>query len=183
MSAAWRVRAAGLTLLGALVVHQGRYLAFPRAEDHHAHAYFEWLVPALVAVGLLLLAEFGVRLTRGRAGAAPSLPPRGVLWIAATSALLTIFAAQECAEALVTHGELPALGAGGWTAVPLALACGLGIALLLQGAALAVRWARRPHLARERAPKRLRLPLVPLLPPRASVMARRLAGRAPPSVA
>lgn len=186
MSGAWRLRAGALTLVGSLAVHQGRYLAFPRHDDHHAeaHAYFEWLVPALAALAFAVLAELGVRLARARRGKAPALPSAGRLWAASSLALIAIFGAQEAVEGFVTHGAWPAptelLAAGGWSALPLAAAIGGAVALLLRGAAEAVEWARRRLPAPAPRAPQLRLPPLTTVSPRGSVLARRMAGRAPP---
>jgi hypothetical protein len=186
MSGAWRLRASVLTLIGSLVVHQGRYLAVPRHDEHHAeaHAYFEWLVPALAAVAFVVVAEFALRLVRAHREAPPGLPSAGRLWAAATLALVAIFGAQEAIEGFVTHGAWPTptelLAAGGWSALPLAIAVGGAVALLLRGAAEAVEWARRPLSVHAARAQQLRLPPAPVLALRGSVLARRMAGRAPP---
>ena len=116
------------------------------------------------------------------------LPRARTLWLAATVSLLGVFGAQESAEWLLSHGRLPELadilGAGGWTAVPLAVAAGALIALLLRGAATVLRWA----LGRRRRPLGRLAPPAPLVPRRPrlaaarSVLARRLAGRGPPAL-
>ena len=111
-----------------------------------------------------------------------------MLWLAATGSLLGVFGAQESLETLLSHGHLPGLadlvGAGGWTAVPLAVAAGGLIALLLRGAATVLRWAlgRRRRPVVRHAPPALLAPRRPLLAARRSVLARRLAGRGPPAV-
>ena len=184
MSGPWRARAAVLVLIGSLAVHQGRYLAFSRPDDH-AHAYLEWLVPALTALTFVLLAEFAARLALTRPEP-PTLPSRARLWLLATVALLAIFGAQETIEGVAAHGAWPSpleLAAdGGWTAAPLALAVGGLVVLLLAGAAsIAARVARRRE-PRHRAPRSAARPHLPLLAPPASVLARRLAGRAPPQL-
>jgi hypothetical protein len=184
MSRAWRARAGALTLLGALAVHQGRYLAAPAAEDEHAHTYFSWLVPIVTAVTLVALIEFAGRLVRARVARPARLPSTGRLWLAATAALLTIFVAQEALETLTTHGVwvTPAelASAGGWSVAPLSIAVGGLIALLLRGAARAVEWAGSRVPARHKRPRQIRLPARPFVAPQGSVLARRLAGRAPP---
>lgn len=190
MTGLWRMRAAVLTLVGALGVHHGRYL-FASPEHVHelagAHAYLGWLAPLSAALVLLAAVELVGRLGRATSRRAPELPSTGALWLVATIALVGAFVTQETLEALSVHGQLPllgdVLGGGGWTALPFAVAGGGVVALLLRGAAAAVRWA----LARSaRAPRRARpLVLVPrqvvLVAPR-GVLARSLAGRGPPAL-
>lgn len=190
MTGIWRIRAAVLTLLGALAVHHGRYAV---AEPHHggeyaaAHAYLNWLAPAIAVALFLATLELGVRLARpGRPARERELPGARAMWAVATASLLTVFIGQETLESFFAHGHLPALGeilaAGGWTAIPLAMLAGAGVAVLLRGVAAAVRWAavrslRRP--SRRRPP--LAFPVAPVLAAPRSVLARRLAGRAPPA--
>ncbi len=188
MTGLWRLRAAVLALVGALGVHHGRYL-FATPEHEHGlaavHRYLTYLTP--IAAALLFLGA--VQLAVGvRRGGGTARRPRGrTLWAAATACLLAVFAGQECAETLLAHGHLPTpaelLGAGGWVAVPLALAIGGIVALLLRGAARVARWAlgRTRARATRRSP-RIAAPAAVVLIPRASVLARRLAGRAPPAL-
>jgi hypothetical protein len=185
----WRVRAAVLTLIGILVVHQGRYLFATPQHEHElsaAHSYLVWLAPISVVLGLLVFVHLVVVVGRARAGADPQLPGTGGLWLAVTATLLSAFAAQECLEDLLTHGHLPSLaellGAGGWTAIPVAVAVAGGIALLLRGAAHVVRWAL--ERGRRRAARHTSLapaaPRPPIFAVPSSILARRLAGRGPP---
>lgn len=185
----WRLRAAVLTLVGALVVHEGRYLAATPEHRHEmagVHEYLTWVI-AFGGVALFLaLAQLAVRLDRRRE-APGRLPGGGTIWLAASTSLLSIFVAQELGEVLLSHGSLPApaeaFGPGAWVALPLAVACGGAIALLLKGAAAAVRWAlsRGRHAPRSSA-RAARRPHVAVLAPMGSVLARRLAGRAPPAL-
>jgi hypothetical protein len=188
MSRLWRLRAAVLTLVGALGVHEGRYLFAPPEHEHalaDAHAYLGWVVPLAGALLFLAVVQVGVRI--GRPEGEGTLPAARALWLGATASLLTVFGAQECAEAFLSHGHLPlladVLGAGGWVAIPLCIAAGGLVALLLKGAAEVLRRA----LAR-RAPRRPPVATVcprahaAVLVPRASVLARQLAGRAPPAL-
>jgi hypothetical protein len=188
MSRLWRLRAAVLTLAGALLVHEGRYLFAPPEHEHAlaaAHTYLGWLVPTAGALLFLAFAQVAARIGRVR-GEDVRLPGVGALWVGAAGCLLSVFLVQECAEGFIAHGELPLLGdilgAGGWVAVPLCAAVGGLVALLLAGAARVLRWA----IARRSTPRRrlgaVRTRAVVALVPRASVLARRLAGRAPPAV-
>ena len=190
MTAIWRLRAAVLVLAGALTVHHGRY-AFATAEHEHglaaAHGYVPWLASASAMALFLAVVQLTAYLGRAGAGAATGLPRARTLWLAAAVTLLGVFGAQESLETFLAHGHGPApadiLGAGGWTAVPLAVAAGAAIALALRGAATVVRWAlgrrRRPLLGP--APAARVAPRPPVLAAARSVLARRLAGRGPPA--
>ena len=189
MTAVWRLRAALLTLVGVLGVHEVRYLfATPRHEHPlaAAHAYLTWLTPLAGVLLFLAIAELAARLARRSEGAA-RLPRGRTLWLASTVALLSVFGLQESLETLFTHGGLPQqadlVGHGGWTVLPAALAAGAAIALLLRGAARLVRWisSSRRSPASGRAPVAAR-PRAVVLAARTSVLARRLAGRAPPAL-
>lgn len=182
MTGVWRLRAAVLTLVGMLVVHHGRY-AFAGAEPEHeaAHTYLTWLAPASAVLLFLVVAQLAASLGRTSHEDRPSLPGVRTLWPAATATLLVVFGAQECLEALLAHGELPALGDGAWTAIPFALAAGGVVALLLRGAQEVVRWAlRRARPTRRPVPVALVVPRAAVLAVPRSVLARCLAGRAPP---
>lgn len=190
MTLPWRLRAAVLTLAGVLGVHQVRFRFAPVEHEHElaaAHVYLPWLTAAAGALLFLAIVQLAVCVHR-RAERAPRIPRVPVLWLAATATLLCVFGTQESLETLLSHGHLPALaellGEGGWTAVPTAVAAGALIALLLRGAAGAVAWvlARRPHRPR-RAAAAVAIPAAPALAPRGSLLARRLAGRAPPAAA
>ncbi|HEV3000319.1 MAG TPA: hypothetical protein VGW75_06230 [Solirubrobacteraceae bacterium] len=190
---AWRLRATVLVLVGAVVVHRAVYAAAGVHPDERAHAYLDWLTPALVALLFAGVAEVAVRALRvHRRPAAP--PPRGrVLWPALSAALLAIFVAQEAAEALLTraqghgHGHELALAElllahGAWAAGPAALAVGALLALALRGAAAADAWSLaivppRPAAA---APSRAPLPFAAVPGAPRDVLARNLAGRGPP---
>ena len=189
MSGIWRLRAAVLILVGALGVHHGRY-AFATAEHEHdfarAHSYLPWLACAAAVLLFLAVVQLAAYLGRGKRNPGIELPRVRTLWPAATCTLLGVFGAQESVESLLSHGHLPELtqlvGGGGWTAVPLAVAAGAVIALLLRGAATVLRWAlgRRRAVARQAALVLL-APRRPLLAVARSVLARRLAGRGPPA--
>jgi hypothetical protein len=184
-SAAWRVRAGALVLAGALVVHELRYALVARDADAHAHAYLAWLGPFLCGVLVLTVAEFALRLARRRVdGELPPAPRFRHRWAAFAGLLMAVFALQETIEMLWAHGALD-VGAAviaheGWLALPLAIAVGAAAAVLLRGArALAARLAADRREARPRPapfPVRHRRGWVP---PR-EVLARHLAGRAPP---
>jgi hypothetical protein len=136
------LRLAGLLSLGALAVHQLRYLIGygdqARAElSTPSHSYLVPLAPLLVGIVVVVLAELVSRAARGGAPA-PRLRP---LWAGSTLTLITVFCAQELLEGAspVTHG--------GWLAAPLAAIVGLAIAVIMRGATASVRAPERPWRA------------------------------------
>jgi len=170
-------------LLGAIVVHELRYVLAGQHPDAHAHAYMGRLVPFVCALLLLTALEFLARLTRRKRVGADALAAGGVRWLALGTILLAIFSAQETAEVLFEHGRLDIADSlivhGGWLGAPLSFAVAAVIALLLRGAGALLARKVRVHLVRARAPQRYRL-----LPRQhggsVPVIARNLAGRAPP---
>lgn len=190
MSSIWRVRAAVLTLVGELAVHHGRYL-FATSEHEHelasAHRYFTWLVPVVGVLLFVGIVHFLAHLERESEVARCRVPRVRALWLVNSVVLLSVFVTQESAETFFAHGYLPELGdllgAGGWTAILFAFAVGALVALLLRGAVAVVAWARRSLRSRARRVASQPVPRPVRLVARESVLARRLAGRAPPSVA
>ncbi len=183
----WRLRAGALLLIGALAVHELRYLLTAAPQDEHAHTYMAWLVPIACALLLLALTEFTVRLARRmRSDARPAYFPTGLRWLTASTLLTAIFTFQEVTERLLAHGRVDVSEAlvvhGGWVALPLCFVVGAVVALLLRGARTLLNrdWSSTPA-----APARTAQPL-PRLPrsraPRVTVIACNLAGRAPPRV-
>jgi hypothetical protein len=190
------MRGAALLVLGALAVHQLRYLlAFgPQSGEalhRDGHGYLAQVLPVLVALasaGLVAGLVAGALATSRGSGRAARLPARALIYAAA---LLLVFAAQELAEGLVAPGH-PAgvaalVGGGGWLAAPLALILGLSAAIverLLDRAERAIserlEAVARPAPAPEpqavaAAPARVPLPAMPL--------AFGLARRPPPAFA
>jgi hypothetical protein len=186
---------AALIAVAVLVLHELRYLIGYGADAGTAlatqgHSYLPSVSLAAVvllalAVGRLLL-SFRAALRTATAGSAP---PFGVLWLAAICALLAVYCSQELLEGLLATGHPVGFAAlavdGGWSAIPLAVALGGVVALLLRGAAaaeaLVAAYGRRasagvarPAHARRR-PDACTAPRTPL--------AANLAGRAPPAVA
>ena len=183
----WRIRAAAFTLAGALVVHQARYALAP-PQNHHAaeaaHGYFAWLMPLTVMFLFLTAVELASRLHRSTAKG-PRLPGKTVLWIVATASLSGVVLAQEAAEIYFSHGHMPStstlLGQGGWLIFPLSAVVGLALALALKGVARLEEWmrernAKRPAFERTVSPRQVSIPRAATT----SILARRLAGRAPP---
>jgi hypothetical protein len=188
----WHARVLALLSLGGLAVHQLRFvLAYRGGAEHElarqGHAYLAAATPLIVAGLAVATFAFLRALAAARRGEADSGAERSfaVLWPAVSGALAVAFAVQEWLEGVLAAGHPTGLagvvGHGGWVAIPLALAVGAIIALLLRGADAAIRraaTASRPTF-RPATPRSLR-------PRRAHVGAardgleRHLAGRAPP---
>ncbi len=175
------------------MLHKVRYLlGYGPGADHalasHGHGYLHLttlLVGVLLALAVGQLVAALVRPRAERAGVRSA--PLARLWLGATLALLAVYGSQELAEGLLAPGHptgVAALAAGGgaW-ALPLAAALGLAVALLMRGADAAVAAASRRAAARpsEAASdrRRWRRPAVVHLVVEC-VLARNLAGRAPP---
>lgn len=122
-------RATGTLALGALALHELRYLLGSGAglDAHASHAYMAQAVPVVVAFGTALLAAALLAPLGGRPHRAGrrSVPQRAVLY---AGLLLVVFAAQELTEAWISGAGLGAIASlvvsSGWIAVPLALALG-----------------------------------------------------------
>jgi hypothetical protein len=175
---------AGATLAaGSLAVHELRFLAGYGGDDAvGGHGYLAWAAPV---IALVLAAACGAWLAR--VGRSPGGATRPTLtWLGASAALVATYAVQETIEALTTPGHPGPLAHGGWIAVPAALAVGALVALTLRGANAADRAAARaarpwsPLTAAPFTPLAAALPAAAPLAPRPRVLARRMAGRAPP---
>jgi hypothetical protein len=131
-------RAIALISLGALAVHELRYLvAYGHDADaalaSQGHGYLSEFGGVAVGLGLALLLGSAL----GRAGLA-RLDRRARPTFAGTAALycgaiVAVFCAQESAEGLLFAGHADGLAApvahGGWVALPLAIVAGLLCAL------------------------------------------------------
>jgi hypothetical protein len=184
---------AGVLVLGALVLHQLRYLLAYGAEagaelEQQGHGYLDLLAPLLVAAAAAMLIASVV------APALLRLAPALTCDVSSTeraagyaAALLAVYFAQELAEGALASGHpglVGVLGASGWLALPLAMALGaLG--------ALARGWLYRAerHLAAAlvrprlpRPPRRASAPAAAQPRPALSSLALRfgLARRPPP---
>ena len=173
-------------------MHELRFLIAPAgaAESSSAgHAYLP-LAGFVVAVALAaalaqLAAVAGSALRTGRHE--PGGRGFAAMWVAVTISIAGVFFAQEMVEAALTGrataGFAGVLGAGGWVALPLALAVGALVALALMGARAAVAAAAR-RAERAPLPRRTLEPIAFCLlqghPPAFAPMAGHLAGRAPP---
>jgi hypothetical protein len=189
------LRAAALLGTAALALHELRYLlaggGLPSVElASEGHAY----LPLAAVVVVLVLALAGAQLVDAVARALrtghgePQPPDLFLLWLLSSTALVGVHVAQEGAESLLTAGRpdlVAALaGPGGPLAMVLACFFGLLVAVALRGAGAAVAAAVR-CFARRRAgrPPASSRPRTAEAPPRACVLARHLAGRAPPLAA
>jgi len=181
-------------LAAALTLHELRYLlayggGAGEAQSQQGHGY----LPGVEMIALLLLALAGAGLLRslGRArGGLDEGPAPGLLvtWLAAALALGLIYTGQELVEGLLSSGH-PAgfaaiVGHGGAIAYALAVPLGAAVALGLRMASTAVQALARRTRRRSRgrgaaaAPRPRRAAGARL----ACVLARHLAGRAPPVV-
>ena len=187
---ALRLRAGALLGLGALSVHELRYLVgygqgAGRALSAHGHSYLT-LATTLVVLGCILaLGVFLAAIARGDGAGSRRGSTLVRVSVCAAVALIAIYSFQELLEGLVAGGHPSGVagvwGAGGWSAVPIASAIGVVIALLLRGAeAVLAHFGRRRtrHLRRGGVPTPARRPRPATA--RQTGLARHLAGRAPP---
>ena len=184
--------ATALFALGALIVHQGRYLlgygdGWREVLGKSGHEYFGLLIPIVVALALvsavLFVAELrGASRGAGRPRQAPRPPSFLRSWLAGYAVLCTVYVAQESSEGFFS-GEHSAglshlLASGGWIAFVLALGVAALVALVLRGAAVALSRAFDAEQL-PAAPRPLWLPGDLVLPPTRPV-GRNLAPRGPP---
>ena len=131
-----------------------------------------------------LLLAFAAALGRVARRAEEPAPRFGRMWAGTSVALICVYSVQESLESILT-GRVPGVFEhGGWVTVPLAVAIGLLIALVMRGAAAATRVAagRAPGLVPgPTAP--LQVVIRPWAPARTRTAARHLAPRGPPVVA
>lgn len=192
------LRGAALMPAAALLVHQLRYeLAFgsdaPRALAMQGHAYLTSSMPWIVLLTTLALgAALGSLARRWAGGGGASAAPRRLaglhVWLLVAGALFGVYAGQELLEGWLAAGHpfglAGVLGAGGWLALPLALAVGGALTLVLRAhaAASTVLAERRPLRVRLSAAAEALLGAVRIAPALigSAPLARRAAGRAPP---
>jgi len=133
--------------LCALAVHQLRfYVVFgshaPAVLLREGHGYLGIAEPAVVLLAALGLGWFAGLLAVARAGPGKLTrrrpEPRGILriWLVCALLLFAIYCCQELLEGVLSPGH-PAgiagvLGQGGWTAAPLSLLIGAGLATALR---------------------------------------------------
>ena len=178
------LRASALLAAGSLAVHELRYAAgYGEPAAVGGHGYLAIVAP-LVAIALAAACGAWIASVGRAAG------PRArasLTWAGATGVVLAVFTVQESLEALTAGGHPGLLAHGGWLALPLAVGVGGLIALALCGATAAegtAADAARPWsplaAGGAPAPADFTLPSVAPAAPRPRVLARRLAGRAPP---
>jgi len=184
-----RIRAAALISVGALAVHDLRYLLAYRggaAEELSltGHGYLGDVTPLATGALALAIAAFAWRLLNPHVEES-RLPSTSRMWAFLSGVLITIYACQEWVEGQLSSGHAAGLagifGGGGWLAVPLALAMALVIALLLRGAEAAIAHAA-PRAASWLRPRPLLTLSAPSVwcPRAGDALARRLAPRGPP---
>jgi hypothetical protein len=195
------VRGAALIVLGALAVHQLRYLLAYGSAAHEqlqtqGHGYLLHALPALIGFATAALAARLIRaaLRSPDPRLAPAREARTRLrsWEAPllyAGSIAAVFAIQETAEGLLFSGHPAGLdavvGAGAWVAIPLALLVGALCALLDGGLArLESLVAGTPRSSpRVRAPRRQGSAASRVAVPLASLpLAFGLARRPPPAL-
>lgn len=131
---------AALLLLGALSLHELRFLIDVGhggvGTGGHGHGYLLLAGPIIGMVAAILLGSLVVR----SAVCSPSARVQRVrvarVWPLAAAALLAIYTSQELVEGAVAPGHPSGLdgvfGNGGWVSIPLSLAIGAVIALLVR---------------------------------------------------
>jgi hypothetical protein len=184
------LRLAALMGAGTVAVHELRFLLHYGSDASAAvqgHGYLVPLTPVVVGALLLALAGVVARVARGTPDRAPRFRR---VWAGASASLLAVYCAQESLEGVLAarrlDGLAAVLGDGGWIALPLAVALGLAIALVVRGAAAApeVLGGGRRSLAAPRVPP----PALAFHPPARwapalAPAARHLAPRGPPAAA
>jgi hypothetical protein len=186
----------GLLAVGAIALHELRYVVAPGAHVHdaavsHMHSHLPLAIAIACMVFVASVVDFAAALLTARKGRTSVATPARLsrAWPAATVALLSVFVVQESLEGALFGGHTAGLhglfGHGGWSVAVLAPLLGAVIAFLVRGSQKAIELVARKRASRVR-PKPVRaLPMRPLLiaAPRLSLLARNLAGRAPPLVA
>jgi len=177
------LRTTALLALGGFAVHQARYALAPDPHGAAGHGYLHAVPAVLVALGAVALARTLVLLVR-RAAAPVSRAP-ATRWLAASGALLALHVLQEGAERVLAGGG--PLDRGALLAIPLCLVVGAVIAAALRGAdelleaAASAPLAPLPRALLGAAPALSVVGTAPVLP-RRGMLARHLAGRAPPAL-
>ena len=138
--AASRIRLAAAIALAAFAVHQLRYLlAFGGGSSEElaqrGHGYLETVLPGIAVLGLAILAATVLGAIGGPQARRSPVVLRA---LACAAALLSIFLLQELLEWAVAPERQVALatalvGAGAWVALPLSVAFGAAVSLLLGG--------------------------------------------------
>lgn len=188
-SMAWRLRFTTLLAVGALSVHELRYLlAFgrhgERAAADHGHAYLSILTPVIAVVAAIAAVQLLFWLAC-RPGVEVAVPRVGRLWVTASVVLIAAYSIQEWAEGTLVSGHaagvMGLVGHGGWMAFVLAIAVGALIALAVRGVAAAASRRCNPRAWFASAqPIPRSVSLLAWRRSRVEVLACHLASRAPP---
>ena len=177
------LRCAAWLAAGSLAVHELRYaLAFGGEASQRlgesGHGYLTLLTPA-VTIALAVAAGRAIV----RPGGDPSRSWRRT-WLLVSAALVAIYVGQELAEGWLAAGHENGLsgvfGAGGWIALPCALALGALATAGLHGRAAVRRLLASARSIRVRGVDVSVGRWTWIAPPRLAVMAAAAAGRAPP---
>jgi hypothetical protein len=179
-----RLRAPALMAAAALALHQLRYLLAPaEAAERAEHAYVPFAAMLIVLLFALAAGQLSLRVAIARDEGKGEAEPRAfrVVWLTSSAGLVAIFGGQELLEAVLAGGSAgDPLSGGNFVALPLACVLGALVALALRWAGGAVRAAIRRLEARSPRPRPVLRPVWRPGRPPASVLARNLAGRAPP---
>ncbi len=186
------LRATAALAVGTFALHQLRYAlgygdAAMQTLAAHGHGYLALVTPLIALLVAVAAGQFLAQLARARGGGdvAGGSGRLGCVWAAAAAVLFATYAGLELLEGALSPahpgGVEAVLGGGGWWALPLSVAIGLLVALAMRGAdaCIALAAARSARPSRQLAaplPRRSSADL-----PAARVLARNLAGRAPPS--
>jgi hypothetical protein len=176
-------------LLAAVVgVHELRYvIAFgseaSAVQAHTGHGYVSMVVPLLGVLMALALAQLVVRSARG---APTSAVAWRRAWPVAAAALMLLFSSQELLEGALSPGHAAGFsgvfGAGGWLALPLSVAFGALVALVLRVAATLERAVSRLRVVAVLDAVPARIAPKPVCLVRGRLLAERRASRAPPAL-
>lgn len=184
-------RSAALIVLGALAVHQLRYLLAYGSGAHEqlalqGHAYLLHSLPILIGFAVSALAAGVLRAAMRSIPERPAIAEWRMRALLYAVAIVSVFAIQETAEGLMSGGHAAGIaavfGAGGWLALPLAGLVGALCAALDGGLAkLESLVARVPRSsARLRAPRRQAATSRVAIPLASLPLAFGLARRPPP---
>jgi hypothetical protein len=181
-------RTAALVALGAMAVHQLRYLvAYPGDAGHQlAEQGHGYLLAALPVIAGFAVAALAACVMRGALGG-ESARDRGRGAPAYAVAIILVFSLQEVMEGALSPGHAAGLAAifahGGWLALPLALLVGWLCSVLDRGVRRLERIAAAALVRRHRAarPRSAGRPRDHQVSPRAAApLAFGLARRPPP---
>jgi hypothetical protein len=185
------IRAVALLASGAFTLHQVRFVLGYGSHASEAlklqgHSYFplvEALIAVLLASALIFFLRALIGARRGRRMEAP-WPSFGRLWTFSAGALVAVYTLQEGFEgefsARHPSGLAGVYGHGGWTSIPLAIAIGALVALLLKGAQCAIELSRERIPSPRLRPHRSEWPSLPDRFPEPGALSRKLAPRGPP---